>query len=73
MKLLKNEWFNGGCRKYNGKLFCWNGSNHTAKQFLDTCVGHCKEAQADTVFMFLTAVVAIVCGLLVWLRMRKGY
>jgi hypothetical protein len=75
-KLVKNEWFNGGCRKVNnGMSICWSEYKHggNAQKALDTYVGHCKEAQADTVFMFLTAVVMIVCALLVWLRMRKGY
>ncbi|KAF1831848.1 hypothetical protein BDW02DRAFT_36521 [Decorospora gaudefroyi] len=77
-KLVNNEWFNGGCRKLgDGEKYCWTnvhyGGNDDGKKLADVYSGHCKEAQADTVFMFLTAVVLLVCGVMVWLRMKNGH
>ncbi|EMD65733.1 hypothetical protein GGP41_010596 [Bipolaris sorokiniana] len=71
-KMAENEWFNGGC---HGSGFCWNNYKYgkNLSKAIAVYEGHCKEAKADTVFMFLTAVVMIVCALLVWLRMRRGY
>ncbi|XP_014559198.1 hypothetical protein COCVIDRAFT_24469 [Bipolaris victoriae FI3] len=71
-KMIENEWFNGGCQSPG---FCWNGYEYSRNPSKQIAVyeGHCKEAKADAVFMFLTAVVMIVCALLVWLRMRRGY
>jgi len=70
-KMAENEWFNGGCHS----RFCWNDYQYSKNpsKVIAIYEGHCKEAKADTVFMFLTAVVMIVCALLVWLRMRRGY
>jgi hypothetical protein len=75
-KISQNEWFNGGCQKASdSSTVCWtNYSNRgSGQKTLDAYLGHCRQASADTVFMFLTAVVMLVCGLMVWLRMKKGY
>ncbi|EUC46110.1 hypothetical protein COCMIDRAFT_93693 [Bipolaris oryzae ATCC 44560] len=70
-KMIDNEWLNGGCREYK---FCWNGFKYgDESKAIAVYEGHCKEAKADSVFMFLTAIVMLVCALLVWLRMRRGY
>lgn len=72
--LLTNEWFNGGFKKFDNGRFSWvQIHSKNTQDYADTILGHCRESQADTAFMFMTAVVVIVCALLVWLRMRKGY
>lgn len=76
LKLVGNDWFNGGCQKAaKGVEVCWVEYEYRDdnKKGVDVILGHCKEAQADFVFMFLTTGVVIVCALLVWLRMRRGY
>lgn len=72
-ELVSNEWFNGGFQELGGHRYSWVQVNKSEQDFADTILGHCRESQADTAFMFMTAVVVIVCALLVWLRMRKGY
>lgn len=76
MKLARNDWFNGGCQEASkGGEVCWIEYKYydNRAKAIDVLVGHCKEAQADFIFMFLTTAVIIVCALLVWLRMRRGY
>jgi hypothetical protein len=76
VKLDNNEWFNGGCKPAsNGGTVCYTEYSNRGndKKVLDAYLGHCREAQADTVFFFMTAIVMLVCGLMVWLRMKKGY
>jgi hypothetical protein len=76
VKLNNNEWFNGGCEPgKNGGTVCYTESSNrnNPQKMLDVYLGHCREASADTVFLFMTAIVMLVCGLMVWLRMKKGY
>jgi hypothetical protein len=52
---------------------CGVSDGTEADKVVGKVLGHCREAQADTVFMFLTAAVMLVCALMVFLRMKKGY
>lgn len=71
LRLVHNELFNGGVRND----ITWVGYQYqkNQKKAVDVILGHCREAQADTVFMFLTAVLLLVSGVLLFLRARKGY
>lgn len=62
---------NGGTRD----KVTWVEYQHqkNVKKAEDVILSHCREAQADTVFLFLTAVVLLVSGVLLFLRARKGY
>jgi hypothetical protein len=74
VKLYKNHLFNGGCRKDveldNGSKMdvCWNSGDRT-----DQLNVRCKEAQADTVFLFFTVAILLVSATMVFLRTKKGY
>lgn len=69
--LVENELLNGGTRD----KVTWVEYQHqkNVKKAEDVILSHCREAQADTVFLFLTAVVLLVSGVLLFLRARKGY
>lgn len=71
-KIVWNDMFNGGCRKDD---ICWLYYQYqdNPQKAVDIVVGHCREAQADTVFMFLTAVLLLVSGVFLFLKARKGY
>ncbi|KAI8938023.1 hypothetical protein NX059_005697 [Plenodomus lindquistii] len=71
IKIVENELFNGGTR--NGVTWVEYQYQENEKKYVDVVLGHCREVQADTVFMFLTAVVFLVSGVLLFLRARKGY
>lgn len=72
LKLVGNNIFTGGVR--NGHTwFEYDAGYRGDKKAVNTILGHCKEAQADTVFMFLTAIVLLVSGVMLFLRARKGY
>ncbi|KAL6705876.1 hypothetical protein ACN47E_006336 [Coniothyrium glycines] len=74
-KVLDNDWFNGGCLKFDGTKGCWVLAEYgdNAKKAVNILLGHCREAQANTVFMFLTAVVFLVSGTLLFLRSKRSY
>ncbi|KAF2856988.1 hypothetical protein T440DRAFT_494721 [Plenodomus tracheiphilus IPT5] len=55
--------FSGGIEKYRCTL------EQEASKFL---LDRCREAQASSTFMFLTAVVLLVGGMLLFSRARKG-
>ncbi|KAH7402762.1 marvel domain-containing protein [Pyrenochaeta sp. MPI-SDFR-AT-0127] len=63
-KLVRNDMLNGGCID---KETCYWFSDP------DKIVSHCRESQADFVFMFLIAALLAASALLTFLRMRKGY
>jgi hypothetical protein len=75
-KLGYNELFNGGDMKFpDGEWVPWvfwqyQNNDNKAK---DVLLGHCRESQADLVFMFMVAVVCIGTALMLFLKKRKGY
>jgi hypothetical protein len=74
VKLATNEFFNGGCVKLGKNEACWVASQDwSEKKVEDSILGHCRESQADMVFMFLTAGLFIATALMAFLRKRKGY
>jgi hypothetical protein len=75
-KLAFNDFFNGGCQKYKGKSVCWGtteASGMSEKKAANVLLGHCRESQADMVFMFLTAALFLVTAGMAFLKRRKGY
>jgi hypothetical protein len=74
LKLAENDFFNGGCIKLGKEWACWVASQDwSSKKIVDSILGHCRESQADMVFMFLTAGLFIGTALMAFLRKRKGY
>ncbi|KAF2440785.1 hypothetical protein P171DRAFT_395514 [Karstenula rhodostoma CBS 690.94] len=73
LKLYHNHLFNGGCYKDLPKvadeLQCWNGFDGREGQLN----ARCKEAQADTVFLFFTVAILLVSATMTFLRTKKGY
>lgn len=73
LKLYHNHLFNGGCYKDLGKVdgeqVCWNGINDRQGQL----TARCKEAQADTVFLFLTVAILLGSAAMSFMRAKKGY
>lgn len=63
-KLVYNDMLNGGCL-----------DKETCYWFRDLgkILSHCRESQADFVFMFLIAVLLAASALLTFLRIRKSY
>lgn len=61
--IIRNDMLNGGCI---GERCYWYDN-------VNKILSHCRESQADTVFMFLTVAVLAASALLTFLRMRKGY
>jgi hypothetical protein len=43
------------------------------KKIENSISGHCRESQADLVFMFLVAALMIATALMLFLKKRKGY
>jgi hypothetical protein len=75
-KLALNDFFNGGCQKYKGKSYCWGlteASGYSENKARNVVLGHCRESQADMVFMFLTAALFLVTAGMAFLKRRKGY
>lgn len=69
IELFKNHLFNGGCYgKVDGEEVCWNGRDR-----LSHLNERCKEAQADTVFLWFTAAVLLVAVTMTFLRTKRGY
>ena len=75
LKLGYNEFFNGGWRKIRGTWFPWISSEYQndADKGKDVLLGHCRESQANLVFMFMVAVVCVTTALMLFLKKRKGY
>jgi hypothetical protein len=75
LKLAANELFNGGIWHFDGEDYVWVGQQYEndPEKLLDVVVGHCRESQADLVFMFMTAVLLIITALMLFLKKRKGY
>ena len=71
-KLVANPMFNGGCRATDS---CWAGYQYhdNPQKMVSAMVGHCRETQANTVFMFLTVGVLMGSAVLGFARARKGY
>jgi hypothetical protein len=75
-KLGYNELFNGGdAQDENGEWIPWVAAKYynNEKKLKDVLLGHCRESQADMVFMFMVAVVCIGTALMLFLKKRKGY
>lgn len=74
-KLAYNDWFNGGSMKVGKETYYWVTDKYypNQKKIENSILGHCRESQADMVFMFLTGAVFLVTALLLFLRRRKGY
>ena len=70
-KLAWNDLFNGGCTEDDCWVYWQYARNPTKAR--DIVLGHCRESQATMVFMFLTAALLLVSGLLAFMRKRKGY
>lgn len=68
---LANDMFTGGVRD-GVAWIAWKYQGDVEKT-KNALLGHCREAQADTVFMFLTAVVLLVSGVMLFLKAKKGY
>lgn len=66
-KLGTNDILCGGIWKQDGKEYCVLLDKTWGK-----IVSRCKMSQADSVFMFLTAIVVAVMLLLAYLRLKKG-
>lgn len=60
--LIENDMLNGGCIR---KLQCFWFDKP------EQILSHCRSAQADAVFMFLTVVLLIVVGVLAFLRAKR--
>jgi LPXTG-motif cell wall-anchored protein len=74
LKLAGNEFFNGGCAKFEGKKLCYLETRDWArKKIVNTLLGHCRESSADMVFMFLAAALLLATAGLSFLKRRKGY
>jgi hypothetical protein len=71
-KLIDNNLFNGGCK---GKNDCWVMEEYAAdaNKWAVIILEHCREATANSVFMFLTAILLFVSATLVYVKKRKGY
>ncbi|KAF9735401.1 hypothetical protein PMIN06_002613 [Paraphaeosphaeria minitans] len=73
LDLYHNHLFNGGCykelKKIEGESQCWNGQAGRQGQLN----ARCKEAQADTVFLFFTVAVVLMSATMTFLRQKKGY
>jgi hypothetical protein len=74
-KLGYNEFFNGGTMKIKGEWYAWVTSAYGQDEgkIKNVVLGHCREAQADLVFMFMVGVVCIATALMLFLKKRKGY
>jgi len=71
-KILGNDILTGGIR--DGITWLQYDIEYRGEEkAVDTLLGNCRKAQADAVFMFLTAIVLLVGWLMLFLRARKGY
>jgi len=67
-KLSTNDILCGGIVKKDGRKYCY-----TLEHTWGEIVSRCKMSQADSVFMFLTAIVVAVMALMAYLRLKKGH
>jgi hypothetical protein len=74
-KLVYNELFNGGRMNVKGGAVYWiqYAYGDDTKKIENVITGHCRESQADLVFMFLVAALMIATALMLFLKKRKGY
>ncbi|KAF1366051.1 hypothetical protein EJ07DRAFT_161099 [Lizonia empirigonia] len=66
-KLYTNVIICGGFQKEDGDNYCFWGDK------IGTLLSRCRMSQADSAFMFLTAIVVAVAAVLGFLRMKRGY
>ncbi|KAF2632600.1 hypothetical protein BU25DRAFT_357151 [Macroventuria anomochaeta] len=66
-KMFISDIICGGAGKEKGVYICWWYDKGNA------LVSRCRMAQADSVFMFFTAIVVAVPAVLGFLRMKRGY
>ncbi|UPX13861.1 uncharacterized protein EKO05_0004358 [Ascochyta rabiei] len=66
-KLVTSDIICGGARKQNDDLECWWYGKG------GMLVSRCKMSQADSAFMFLTAIVVAAAAVIGFLRLKKGY
>ena len=61
---------NGGCGKFQVEWYCSNTSDENRRERMNV---RYKQSQADSVFMFLTAVLLFATITLTYLRMRRSF
>ncbi|KAI0402720.1 marvel domain-containing protein [Xylaria palmicola] len=64
-----NKLLNGGCRKINGDLYCYAGTDKDPSQYTPS---RCQEVQADYVFGYLAFVFGVASVVVTLLRRRSG-
>jgi hypothetical protein len=62
-----NSLISGGCAKFEKETYCLYYDNG----FFGKIQSRCRENQADTVFMFLTAVIVIACLTMTFLHLKR--
>jgi hypothetical protein len=67
--MITNDIICGGQKEENDGTFCYWLNKNT----LGMLTSRCKMSQADSAFMFLTAIVVVVAAVLGFLRMKRGY
>lgn len=66
-KLYMNDIICGGAKREDGRNYCFWGNS------TGTLLSRCRMSQADSAFMFLTAIVVAVAAVFGFLRMKRGY
>lgn len=66
-KLFRSDIICGGVTDDSKTYLCW------AWETAGVIVSRCKMAQADSVFMFFTAILVAGAAWLGWMRLKRGY
>ena len=69
-KMLTSDIICGGVGKEGKIPVCWATSQDRPGS---TMVSRCRMAQADSVFMFFTAMLVVGAAWLGWMRIKRGY